>query len=285
MNIAEANLMQGSLDDLSRSILQDRMLKMRASENADKNKLASRELDLREQDLSDSRDNRRLALETQRGRYAEQQAHEQRLEALSKEGNADRRMKMGLDLLKELNDSGQLTDEGLNAMNQTFSKMFAPSGIGVKLFKTSPAREPRAWTSPAGQHYSIFGNTMMRDADPRPEVTMERDPFSGEMAPKSIRQRMTTADLDKAMALQGGGADPAAGPSPREQEEIDAILAAPAIPAHGPPPSQAGAGQPPRPAGKSDAELLREAASAIEKNPAAAEKIRERLKAWGIAMP
>lgn len=222
MNIAEAQLLTGGLDNITNVLLRKRAAEQQALEHGQELDLRREELGLRRGDLADARSTRQAALEAQA-------AHQQRLEALQKEGNADKRAEMGLKFLSELNKSGQLTDDGLARMEQVFNDKLGGTGLGVKLFRAPEAKTPAPYESPTGTPYTVYGNTILRDTDPRADVTLERDDVTGELRPKTIRQRMKPEEI----GWQGGG-DEAAGPNPQQQREIDAILRAPAIPAGGP---------------------------------------------------
>lgn len=222
MNALEANLLDRSVGRLSDTLITNRQMDQRAKEAAVRSALESDALDVRREDNADARDNRRLSLEAQK-------AHQARLETIGKEANASKRNQQYLEFLAELNKSGQLTDDGLSRMEDAFNDQFGAAGLGVKLFRTAPQKTPTAYKSPSGTDYTVFGNTMQRDFDPRVTVTEETDEMGNPK--RKIQRRVNPADLDKEMATVR---DPAAGPTRDQQSEMDEILSRPGIPAGGP---------------------------------------------------
>lgn len=191
MNIAEAQLLNSSLGDLTNVLLRKRAAEQQALEHGQELDLRREELGLRRDDQSDARATRKAALEAQA-------AHQQRLEELQKEGNADKRAEMGLKFLSDLNKSGQLTDDGLARMEQVFNEKLGGSGVGVKLFRAAPstATEPQPWKHPrTGKEFVTFGKTLLNAEEPYATVTEEQDPMTGALS-KKIQRRVRTSDLD-----------------------------------------------------------------------------------------
>lgn len=167
MTIQELELLNRSMQGLGDTFQQNRLMRDRNRqwETEREDRVADRTtradldrklLGLREQELQagtadreDARANRKLSLEAQ-------QAHQQRLEAISKEQNETRRQQMYLEFLGELNKTGQLTDDGLAKMEEAFNKQFGAAGLGVKLFRKAeqpgkPARVTQKMTLPGSE--------------------------------------------------------------------------------------------------------------------------------------
>lgn len=144
MNIAEAELLDRSFARLGNTLLANRSLDqrtrdseldraMRGEEFRGRQDLAREELNQRFEDRADMRENRRLGLEAQK-------AHQERLETIAKEGNATKQTTEYLKFLKELNESGQLTEDGLRVMEDKFNEMIGGTGLGVKIFRQAPPK-------------------------------------------------------------------------------------------------------------------------------------------------
>lgn len=196
MNVAELNALNDAVGGLSNTLLASRRLNQegrestaklglerelmgqRRGESADKLALEREMMGLRRDDMADQRANRKTALESQT-------AHEQRLEAISKEGNETKRNQMYLEFLGQLNKTGQLTDEGLGKMEEAFNKQFGASGLGVKLFRKPPEEPGITYDEdPVSHHrFARHGKTVLNSGqNPNSGIgtmTEEEDPSGG----------------------------------------------------------------------------------------------------------
>lgn len=239
---------------LSQSLLQNRMLEERRRQHADSLGLRRQEneadreergLDrrMREEELGE---NRKLRTDE----LVERRAHQARIEALQKEGNADKRMAMGIDLLKEMNSTGQLTDEGINVMGQKFSAMFAPAGLEVKLFRRAQKkpdfntreghnlnlaenyreRSRAAVRNGAGDESERFLSIAERlergggTEDNAAELTEERVDSETDAVTR-LRQKLKPGEIDAARQRIAGGTNAPAAPTPAPAKPTAAKLA------------------------------------------------------------
>lgn len=202
------------MDRLGGTLLQNRMMKQRDDERSSDRLLSEAmrrdtlglqrdELTSRDADRSDARENRRLSLEAQGG-------HQQRLEAIQKEGNETKRNQQYLQFLGELNKSGQLTDDGLAKMEEAFNQQFGDAGLGVKLFRRAEPVEPTSKDMGDGVNaYWMPGSKAARFMDSSATVTEEPDEMGGGVKRK-VTRKVPVGDLDAAM--KGGqpesGGDP-----------------------------------------------------------------------------
>lgn len=210
------NLLNSALGDLAGTFQRNRALRAdederRTRTGLDREMMALRlqEHGLRREDAADARSVRREGLQAGA-------AHQKRLEELAKEGNADKRAKMGLDFLAELNKSGQLTDEGLKAMEGKFGEMLGGAGIGVKLFRAAETKGVKEYQHPRTKREFIsYGNTLLPADEPTDTITEEIDELSGEPKRK-VTRRVKPGDLEAAMKAGVGGASPS-GPTSIEE--------------------------------------------------------------------
>lgn len=331
--LAEMELMRRSFGDLADTFQRNRAMASTERERRAREALEREELGLRREESAGARAHRKLTLESQ-------MAHQSRLEALQKEENADKRVKMALDFLADMNKSGQLTVEGIAAMQRNFEespfgKQLAGAGLGMKLFQKVPTKAPRTpegYTDPVTKERFVYNpetGAFTRSAKETAGKMRIKPGAFGDAPEVSIERDLSDEDFRLEMEkMQGGAGAPGAGASveeriraakakqiEREMEEQIKELAtgdertgflntssreeilrelqakrdklgapsaggAPAAPT--PTAAPATTAVPPRPAGKSDAEILREAAAAMEKNPAIAAQVRARLLAWGL---
>lgn len=300
MNAIEAQLLNNAFEGLGRGVIARRQFEeqeraRQGHEDLERQMLALRgqEEQGREADRSDLRANRRTALEAQK-------AHQDRLEAIQKEGNADKRNAMAFSLLRDMNKNGQLTPEGLQVIEGKFNEMFGPAGIGVKLFQQPTPPTPHTYRDPdSGEPVADYlGNTILA-RHPKAGVveTREYDPTSGELIKHTLHgpasgmpaapgagdelqgweTPFTENELAQPGIPAGGPPETAAPPLPAAPPIVPIPGAAPSVPTAAP-----AVGQPPRPDGKTDQQLLSEAGAAISRNPAVAAQVLARLKAWGV---
>jgi len=155
--IAEMQLLNTSLDDLTRVLQGNRALKQRREET-DLDRAMRREefratreesaLDrtMRAADAGDARENRRLYLESTKEHQAKMQEFQKLMLEATKEGNATERNEAIFRIMANMGKEGMLTDEAMDAMSEKFNQQFAPAGVGVKLFKR-PALKGKPGTS------------------------------------------------------------------------------------------------------------------------------------------
>lgn len=226
--VAEMELLNRSMSDLAGTLQRNRALnadererRMREALERESLGLRREELGLRREDQADARKTRQMGLDAA-------MKHQGRLEALQKEENADKRAKLGMDFLAELNKSGQLTDEGIAAMQEAFSKQFAPAGLQVKLFRAAePAAGSFTEDPETGERFYNRGKQTFKSGTTRAEVTEEEDPLTGETK-RRVKRRVKPGELDAAMR---GGAGSTAGMEEPEPEDLPGDR----IPVHGPP--------------------------------------------------
>lgn len=241
--VNEMRLLQGALRDLSGTFQNNRALDDRRREQAEREALERELLGLRREGLDLQRGDAADARESRRMNFEGNKAHQERLEEIRKEANADRRAQMGLEFLGDLNRNGELTDEGIEAMNAKFNEMFSKAGLGVTLFrKPDPAAdgygEPRNWENPkTGRNYSVYGKSMLPADRTHATLTEEVDPLTGETT-RRISRSLTKEELAELQTTIGLGEDPAVSPTPKQEAEIAEILSRPGVPAGGPPPSR-----------------------------------------------
>jgi hypothetical protein len=230
MNALEADLLFKSGQGLADTLLRSRMIEedRRARQEALGLRRQESELDrtergvdraMREEEMGENRADRADARKTRQVSLEAQKAHQDRILALQKEQNADNRMKMGIELLTDMNKTGQLTDEGIEVMGRKFSELFAPAGLEVKLFRRAEPPEPtskdmgggvRAVYMPGGKETHVI--------DERSTLQEEQDDFGGppvrkvtrKVGPKELQEAIGNAERGTRSAESGVFKDEAA---------------------------------------------------------------------------
>lgn len=287
-------LLNRAMGDLSGTFLRNRMMDQERREDEARRSLTER---MHKDNLEERRAERTETAGFRKSAADAQAAHHKRLEQIATLRSDQERTEAYFKLLGDMNKNQQLTPDGLRVMEEQFRKGFseklAGAGLGaeVKLFQLSPkdTKTPTPWQHPrTGKEFVTFGNTMMGADAPEATITEEPDDLTGGTKRK-VTRKVTPKQLDDLMAREGAG--PAGGEPEGEDLDFDQVqrdlasgsrklaTGTGAAPRGAPTPS---AGVPAKPAGKTDAQILREAADAIEKNPAIAEQVRARLKAWGL---
>lgn len=190
-------ILNSSLDDLGRTLQGNRAITLNERERGarldlDREMMGLRkeEMGLRRGEAADTKANRGLLLQSQA-------AHQQRLEAIQKEGNETKRNQMYLEILGEMNKSGQLTDEGILALQKAFNQQFGATGLGVKLFRRAEPPTPtsadmgggvRAIYMPGGKETHVI--------DERETVTEEADALGGEPT-RRVQRKMAPGESSK----------------------------------------------------------------------------------------
>lgn len=190
-------ILNSSLDDLGRTLQGNRAITLNERERAarldlDREMMGLRkeEMGLRRGEAADSKANRGLMLQSQA-------AHQQRLEAIQKEGNETKRNQMYLEFLGELNKSGQLTDEGLSVMEQKFNEQFGPTGLGVKLFRRAEPPTPTSKDMGGGvRTIYIPGSKEAHVIDERETVT-DKIPGTDTEPERSVQRRVAPGEAAK----------------------------------------------------------------------------------------
>ena len=231
MNIAEAQLLNGSLDDLSRTLMANKLEARRAQEAQQRLGLAGQEMDLRRNDLEEQRANRASMLKNAEDQNKNLAAYHQQM--LSAKSDEDK-FKIFTDMVK----NGAVTPESLDAMSKAMSEKL---GVQVQLKLPDNAGPPAVWEDKvSGRRFGYRpGSKEMHDLTPNMgEVTEETDPADPTGALKRrIKRKLTPEELRS--AAQGPPRDEAAGPTPQQQAEMDEIERRPGIPASGPVPKAA----------------------------------------------
>lgn len=190
-------LLNNSLDDLGRTLQGNRAITLNERERGarldlDREMMGLRkeEMGLRRNDASEARANRGLLLQSQA-------AHQQRLEAIQKEGNETKRNQMYLEFLGELNKTGQLTDEGLAKMEEKFNEQFGSTGLGVKLFRRAEPVEPTSKDMGGGVRTIYMpGSKEAHVIDERETVT-DKIPGTETEPERSVQRRMAPGEASK----------------------------------------------------------------------------------------
>lgn len=201
--VAEMELLNRATGDLADTFTRNRALRADVEDRRRRAKLDEAMLEERRGERADAQSTRREYL-------GAQASHQGRLEALQKEGNADRRLKLGLDFLSELNKNGQLTDEGIRAMEAKFSETFAPAGLGVKLFRAAPADGGSVQYDEdpvSGERTARLGK-ILRGSGRNPEkdfgtLTEEPDAMTGDVK-RRVTRTLKKGELDRLMRGQAG---------------------------------------------------------------------------------
>jgi hypothetical protein len=249
MNIAEAELLDRSMGRFGDTMLRNRMMAedsrrfdatraAQADELTQRMKLQREELESRDAERLDRGLDRADMQETRRLTLEEQRAHQQRLETIGKEGNETKRNQMYLEMLGELNKTGQLTEEGLGKMEDAFNKQFKVAGLGVKLFRQAKLPEPTSKDMGNGvRAIYVPGSTSAHVIDDRNVLTDETEDDTGTKT--KTQRKVTDADLNRSM-VDAETADNGNGPTAQQQRTMSEIMSRPAIPASGRVPRETG---------------------------------------------
>ena len=310
--LAELELLHGSMRDLGNSFYRNRVLGQQASERDLDRKMREDEMGLRREDQQDARTNRKASLDAQ-------MAHQQRMEGwqskLAEARTQEDKLRMFKEILPQADDATR--DKIGQALSEAFGvpvKLLPPekpqqsydedpvtghrtTRLGNTLLNsgTNPAKIPAK--EPPGavenEEYDAEGNLVKRTR--RGPLGSLNPAGTGGAAGPSVDEN--DLGVMESPGASGGGRVRTkmglmGGPASRASFVDDAmgeIASGQAAPAWGPPPTapavpavRPAAGAPPKPPGKTDAQILREAAAALEANPAVADAIRARLKAWGL---
>lgn len=240
--VAEMELLNRSMSDLGNTFQRNRALTAQDREREAQSKLNEEMMRLRRDDSAaqnadraDARENRALSLKSQEAHQNRLQSYQQQLLAAK-----DEEAKWGV--LQQMGKDGMLTEEGVAAMNEAFSKKLGEVGIGVKLFKLPAATDnkPQTWEHPeTGEKFVYNPRTGNFEKSENPSMTTisdDVDPETGEITGRKVNRRLTPADLKTAMeeerrakADKAEDANAAAGPSADEQAQMEEILSRPAV--------------------------------------------------------
>lgn len=240
--VAEMELLNRSMSDLGNTFQRNRALTAQDREREAQARLNEEMMRLRREDSAaqnadraDARENRALSLKSQEAHQQRMQAYQQQLAAAK-----DEEAKWGV--LQQMGKDGMLTEEGVAAMNEAFSKKLGEVGIGVKLFKlpTATDNKPQTWTHPdTGEKFVYNPRTGNFEKSENPSMTTisdDVDPETGEITSRKVNRRLTPADLKAAMeeerrakADKAEEANAAAGPTLDEQAQMEEILSRPAV--------------------------------------------------------
>ncbi len=198
-------LLNRSMSDLGNTFQRNRALTAQDREREAQSKLNEEMMRLRRDDSAaqnadraDARENRALSLKSQEAHQQRMQTYQQQLAAAK-----DEEAKWGV--LQQMGKDGMLTEEGVAAMNEAFSKKLGEVGIGVKLFKlpTATDNKPQTWEHPeTGEKFVYNPRTGNFEKSENPSMTTisdEVDKDTGEVTSRKVSRRMTAAEFQKAM--------------------------------------------------------------------------------------
>lgn len=234
MNIAEANLVLGSLDDLSRTLMANKLERNRAGETQQRIGLAGEEMALRREDAASDRQFREREVTAREAGAKSLEQYRQDMIAAKTEDEK-------LTLMKDLFASGLVDENAKAGFEKAMSDKLGVQ-VTLKLPKAKPGFETReghdlalaenyreraraAMRNGGGEEAERFNAIAERlerggrpEAEPMADVTEEVgevDPLTGKGA-ASVRRKVPESRLDEVLRAKAGraGAPPPAGGAP-----------------------------------------------------------------------
>ena len=241
MNVSEANLLLGSLDDLSRTLMANKLEKRRGEEAQQRIGLAGQEMDLRREDQTLDRQQRTDANAnmakyhdaTLAGREKDAAALAKYRDSMTAAKSDEDKFKIFTDMVK----AGAVTPQSLDAMSKAMSQKLGVEvqlklpdkqafdtreGHNLALAEKYRDRANAARRNGGGDEAERFlsiADRLERGGQPEPEETAELteemgaiDPLSGK-GEATLRRKLRGADIESALKGFGGGRAGAGAPA------------------------------------------------------------------------
>lgn len=198
MNIAEAQLLNNSLDDLTRTLHLNRASRQRSSEFDQRLGLEREGMAMRREDMAADRAFKEREVTA---RESQTRALDKYRDAMVQAKSDDDKFRIFTDMVK----NGAVTKESLAAMSKAMSEKL---GVQVELKLPEEVGSPQVWEDKdSGRRFGYRpGSKEMHDLTPNAgTVTEEADPLTGEIS-KRMTRRLTPKDVAGALGTgQGGG--------------------------------------------------------------------------------